>query len=266
MLTSKQLALVDQYPPSIYTGVEDLKKLVETHYNRLQNNDFTAEHISIKGVSSRVFDMIESRRREFCVGLRFTHFADISTLIIKLVTELHEKAHLTLAEEVVLRRSNMNVQRAECQSLGSSRYRGVNASSKEGDSTFRNRLIRPNDGDWPSLVIEAGYSESFPKLRMDMEWWIGNSAGDVKIVLLIKVSPTVRRATIEKWVPRQPPRNSDGELVSVTQIDAINNPIIVNGAPLILEFDRVCLRPPNPPEADWVFTQQDLINYAMDLW
>ncbi|RFU30518.1 hypothetical protein B7463_g5816, partial [Scytalidium lignicola] len=265
MPTSKQLAAIEQYSPSTFTGLEDLNRLVQIHYDRLQNKDFTAQYLSVKGVSPRVFDLIESRRHVFGVGVRFTYFTDISTLIIKVVTEIHERAHLNLAEEVVHLRRNMNLQRAECQPLGTSRYAGTNGSN-EGDSTFRNRLIRPNDGDWPSLVIEAGYSESLPKLRKDVEWWIGTSAGQVKIVILIKVSPTVKRLSIEKWVPRQPPRNSEGELVSTIKIDGSTNPATIDGAPLVLEFDRVCLRAPNPPEADFIFTQQDLINYARDLW
>ena len=38
----------------------------------------------------------------------------------------------------------------------------------------------------PTIVVEAGWSESFPRLRNDMRLWIRGGAGGVKMVLLFK--------------------------------------------------------------------------------
>ena len=46
--------------------------------------------------------------------------------------------------------------------------------SKEGDSCYCPLGTRPNADDWPTLVIEAGVSESLTKLREDAKWWLTN--------------------------------------------------------------------------------------------
>jgi hypothetical protein len=44
--------------------------------------------------------------------------------------------------------------------------------------------------DWPTLVIEAGYSQTLNRrLRDQVAWWFRASAHQVKIVLLIKMDP-----------------------------------------------------------------------------
>ena len=42
--------------------------------------------------------------------------------------------------------------------------------------------------EWPFLVIEAGLSDSMPRLQADAAWWLANSGGQVKLVLLIQYS------------------------------------------------------------------------------
>lgn len=51
------------------------------------------------------------------------------------------------------------------------------------------------------LVVEAGVSESMPRLRCDASWWISNSNGEVQMVLIIEVSRNPKKVEIEKYVP-----------------------------------------------------------------
>ncbi|KAH8808991.1 hypothetical protein F5884DRAFT_882921 [Xylogone sp. PMI_703] len=263
---SSKLALIDKYSPSTYTSSKQLRELMSKHYQRVQDGDYEAEYFSISGISARVFDMIEKQRRDLGAAVRFTYFGDIDTLIIKVVTKLHEKGHLNLGARVICQSGLMGLSISECQPLGATKYTGQNESSKEGDSSFINEVIRPNDGDWPSLVIESGYSESMPRLQNDMRWWIGESKGEVRIVLLVQLSPISRRIIIEKWTPRAHPRQDEGAKVATIQIDSATTPV-VTGALLVLEFDQVFLRSANPPvEHDIRLSQRDLSEYASNVW
>src|SRR5699024_10678319 len=68
------------------------------------------------------------------------------------------------------------------------RSRALDRSLKEGGSTYKNRRVRRNDEDWPSLVVEAGNTEkSLPRLKADMRWWAESSKGNVHIVILLLV-------------------------------------------------------------------------------
>src|SRR6266705_920142 len=58
---------------------------------------------------------------------------------------------------------------------------------------------RPNGADWPTLVFEAGVFESLQKLKNDARWWLSNSGGQVKIVLIFSVQRESRTIQIERW-------------------------------------------------------------------
>ena len=53
----------------------------------------------------------------------------------------------------------------------------------------------------------------------------------------------------------------------IIKIDQSTTPSVIDGAPLIIEFDKVFDRPANPPnEHDVVFSGQDLAEWASWLW
>lgn len=55
---------------------------------------------------------------------------------------------------------------------------------KEPDSSWRPvNLPQNRSSKWPTLAFEWGWSESLERLRMDAEWWLINSHGDVKAVV-----------------------------------------------------------------------------------
>src|SRR2546423_11909860 len=146
--------------------------------------------------------------------------------------------------------------------------------SKEGGSSFKPGSMRPLETDWPTIMIESGWSESLIKLREDARRWLENSRGAIKIVLLISIGRRARTMIIEKWEnrpvsPNRPFTRSNTTQIP-TQIQAItidSNSNTVYGAPLILEFRKIFLRQTVPPlEHDFTFTAQDLSAYATNFW
>ena len=158
--------------------------------------------------------------------------------------------------------------------------------SKEGDSAFKPLSIRPHKADWPTIVLESGWSESLTKLREDAHRWLEHSRGDVKIVLLFSIGRTARTIIIEKWENRPVPANRPAtrSITSAaapqtptqtpthtpTQIQAItinSDSNTVPGAPLTLEFQKIFLRQAIPTlEHDFTFTAQDLRAFATHCW
>jgi hypothetical protein len=94
-------------------------------------------------------------------------------------------AHGGLARRVDRALMGMGIPLDEFQDVSATRYRGRN-SSKEADSAFRPKSFQPNKTDWPTTVIETGFSESPSHLRFDARWWLTESRGDVKIAIIIK--------------------------------------------------------------------------------
>jgi hypothetical protein len=82
----------------------------------------------------------------------------------------------------------------EFKSVGSSTFQDKDAdgniiSEGEGDSSRKPKSMRTDKHQYPTLVIQAGWTQTLEKLRQKAEWWFAKSGGDVKIVLLVKSSP-----------------------------------------------------------------------------
>jgi hypothetical protein len=220
-------------------------------------------------------------------GIRITHYVDWDILIVKVPTVQHEVAHRKFSEKLVIRVSGMGLE-DEFASLGATTFR-TPRMTKEGDSSYRPLSMRPRGTDWPTIVFESGWSESLIKLQQDARFWLEDSGGDVKIVLLFSIGRGARAGTmiIEKWENRPVPANRPATRSvtraaatlpnppppppqTPTQIQAItidSNTNTINGAPLILEFQKVFLRQAVPPlEHDFTFTAQDLLTFATIFW
>ena len=151
----------------------------------------------------------------------------------------------------------------------------------EGDSTGGPRPERSSEGCWPTLVIEAGVSQSLGALRNDMRWWFSASDHQVQIILLAKFERPQSAIILEKW-EEEPSTTRPGAMttrnaaalqpvlrqtITITP-DTTTNPIsfnVTSGA-LVLGFERLFLRPPGPGEGDFVLSVQELEDYAQIVW
>jgi len=86
-----------------------------------------------------------------------------------------------------------------CIRMDETRYQGF-INGKEADLVWRPNETRPDDDDWPTLVVEVGVTQSENSLINAANWWLSNSGGEVKNVLLDKVYKA------ESSVPKRPVR------------------------------------------------------------
>ncbi len=150
----------------------------------------------------------------------------------------------------------------------------------EGDSTDGLRSGRTNLDSWPTLVVEAGDSESSLDLRNDLRWWFDISNYEVKIVL-VKFDHNRHEIVLERWEeegsnPRigiattrfrtslQPVLQ---QTITIT-CDITTNPTsynVVSGA-LVLKFSLLFLRDLGPGQRDVVIGIPELQDYADRVW
>jgi hypothetical protein len=264
-----------------FTGIPDLRKRVQSQAHELAAGRTTEQYLVFRGITKDNLAQIDYQRASIGKGTRITHYTDIDLLIVKVPSAEHEGAHLTLSDEVNEKLRGMGLPKRSLWPCGGTTYDGF-SSSKEGDSTYRPKC-RPGKSEWPTLVIEAGFSESLAKLRTDAGWWLTNSKGDVKITIVISISPAQKSLWIEMWylqprIPAAPVTRANGPVpTKIQELTIIQNPPIptppgnittyaVTGAPLILEFEKLLLRVPVPPEGDVIFTAADLQAWADEFW
>ncbi|KAJ5784124.1 uncharacterized protein N7518_009801 [Penicillium psychrosexuale] len=83
--------------------------------------------------------------------------------------------------------------------VGSKRIRAVSSSKEADGSWVPTQPIPGRSTTWPTVVVEVGVSESYRKLRADAEWWLTNSKGDVKLVIIVSINrktPKIKYETV----------------------------------------------------------------------
>jgi len=190
---------LEDLPVHRFTGIPHLKRLVDSQSDKLQKGDSHQQYLVVRGITEETLAKLD------CLGkhVRVGHNMDTGLLIMKLMPGVdHEETHLLFSHQFMDKLRPMGVSFADIIPVGAGRFYG-RRSSKEGDSAFKprsRRLIK----DWPTIVFESGLSESLAKLRSDAKWWLIESRGQVKIVVLFSVKPARREIRIEKWC-LQPP-------------------------------------------------------------
>ncbi|KAG0129272.1 hypothetical protein HOY82DRAFT_464759, partial [Tuber indicum] len=82
--------------------------------------------------------------------------------------------------------------------LGSGDFEGHGRRKRQGDEAIK-PATRSLGTNWPSLEIEVGHCESFQQLRCDAEWWLKYSAGQTKMVIIIKIKCNPNALRLELW-------------------------------------------------------------------
>ncbi|CAG9939192.1 unnamed protein product [Clonostachys rosea f. rosea IK726] len=236
----------------------------------------------VQDVTPQVYDILDKYRESQGRKFRFKRFyPQQSLLIITIPTEYHEYMHRRLDHLITRQIDDMGL---DWYQGGGATYkkRHGGISSGEGDST--GRPVGPENRDWPTLVIEAGYSQSLEALRREMQWWFSESNHQVKIVLLVKMYlPSRREIIIEKWRERLAGRHSGTMTLRAIGGDSglrpyldqtINiarapdaNPVLpesyrVTRGALRLEFADLFDRQPREGEGDVIIQVQDLRRIA----
>ncbi|KAJ5227773.1 hypothetical protein N7489_008481 [Penicillium chrysogenum] len=100
--------------------------------------------------------------------------------------------------------------------------------------------------DWPSVVLEVAFSESRDKLQSDITYWLRASGGDVKMVITLQINQYSLNITIEDWGTQGD--NSVNHLYQTVQISRKGSEITTTGSCLVIEFEKLFLRPPHRTE------------------
>ena len=290
---SKASEGLEDVPVWLFKTIKGMQEAIDSYEEKLEASE-ASPYMIFRPVTTNDLLKIERARENGKIdrGVRLTHYVDWDILILKVPTAKHEAAHGTFSDQLVIETALMGL-RWELFRLNATTYK-TPRMSKEGDSAFKPGSMRPLETDWPTIIIESGWSESLTKLREDARRWLENSRGEVKIVLLISIGRRARTMIIEKWehrpVPANPPVPSDRPAtrsmtraaatppnqppqaptqtptqIQVIAIDSDSN--TVNGAPLTLEFRKIFLRQAVPPlEHDFTFIGQDLSAFADIFW
>ena len=152
-------------------------------------------------------------------------FAAENLLIITLPNLPHESLHLCLSMALSWEVKSMGLGYSWANA-GATRYpqdaTAGSASYGEGDSSQQPWPLRAGIAAWPTIVFEAGFTESLASLRAKKDFWFAASGHDVQIVVLAKAflkDRVHKRILIEQWV--EPPRATPRPGATTTRSHAV---------------------------------------------
>ncbi|KAI1463056.1 uncharacterized protein F4812DRAFT_464055 [Daldinia caldariorum] len=274
-LPSSMTSDTDNLPTIQFTNIEALAKAV---YQIRGGFDCAV----IEGVSPT--DMENLVLRETNPFRIRQYYSDRAILIISIPTHLHEALHLGLYKAFI-KQLFLTRQDESWAEIGSATFEGhPGGNNKEGDSSGGPTPVRYFKGAWPTLVIEAGLSQTLPQLQLGMRWWFSTSDHQVKIVLLVKFDYTNQSILIERWEEEainpqsRPGATTTGQVtrsnalqpllrqrITITR-DATTDSYHVTSGALELSFRLLFLRDPGPQEGDFLISVEQLENYARNVW
>ncbi|KAK4038169.1 hypothetical protein C8A01DRAFT_48163 [Parachaetomium inaequale] len=267
----------DEVSTTRFTNVQDLFNVI---------NCTPGDFLVVTHVSPSCFAEIERERDKRRRKFRFRRYDSSSqTLLITIPGDLHEQLHGGIYDKFTnqLARTGREDRWKSIRTATRQAQQGHPGGSEgQGDSTGGPKPERDPPGAWPTLVIEAGASESLAELHNDMRWWFSTSDHQVKIVLLVKFQRTGGVITLEKWEEESPGPPRPGatttchaslqqpvlrQAINITR-DPTTNPVsynVTSGA-LVFGFRLLFLRDPGPGEGDFVMSVPELEDYAKYIW
>ncbi|KAG0128506.1 hypothetical protein HOY82DRAFT_522320 [Tuber indicum] len=231
-------------------------------------------YLILSPVTPRQLANIDQVRKTRYKNLRILYLNEPKTLIVKhMPGPVHEMVTSRFVY-TIWKKIDEGGQLAEIASMGSTTYQGK-LCCKEADGSFRPLRARPDQYDWPTVILECGVTESPRPLTADARWWFENSEDAVKIVLLFFVSVKYETIRIELWKcatvenPQQTRGNDHREVTGPILKRLINiTAESITGAPLKLRFKDIFLRKHKNErgEGNYIITEHDLRDYYNMIW
>ncbi|OAA67940.1 hypothetical protein SPI_00135 [Niveomyces insectorum RCEF 264] len=262
----------------------------------LSRGNSQCDSLVVGRVSEDDFRAIETARDRKRRHYRFFFLPDAACLIVTLPTGCHEQAHGYLFSLVSDAIKNMALGN-QWTAMGAERFKAPGGASGEGDSSGGPRF-RP-DGSiriWPTIVVEAGATQTLLSLRTKAQWWFTASNYHMKVVVQVKLFVARCRIHIEKWIAVVPGtqrpdaitlRSTRGAVRLFVQEQEVlihwdglaplsQTPpqhrapadFHVDGAPLLLRFEDLLERQPDPSrgEHDVIIGEADFQDLAKRVW
>ncbi|OBT71946.1 hypothetical protein VF21_09015 [Pseudogymnoascus sp. 05NY08] len=258
-------------PSHPFTSIRTTRKIINQHLDQLCFGTSHTQYLHFPSLPPTPFTTLSLGRYDGrhtlpkCV--RLTYDSSKEEMVVKLMgTPKLECSHRFLEWRIfsTIRGMGMDWEELVPNSATTCRSGGV---EREPDSSYTPRE-RGKDG-WPTVVVGAGFSESVEFLRWDAGWWVGGSEGEVRVAVIIILHLDERKIVLETWEPSRDETKrvtrSAARRVSRTQEVCISKDA-VEGAPLVLGFEKVFGRTKGVGEGDIVFSAQELGEWAKKVW
>ena len=267
-----QASLIPDENKFKYQSAPELLRIIN---NTVKSESAKEYFLYFHGVTHDHLPELESKsfRSNLECTVRFTTENSLQALICRILTGAgHRTLTLNLSTSIKLKVAAIPGHTHHSIDLfGAKRFFLGNLRSKEGyEALWPETLVASRI--WPPVVIEFGYSEALDFLHLDAEWWLINSTGGTRLVILIQQMTDPFAIRIECWAMAPPPSHTGTRHPSIgapscVQLFNINaNGEVASTSPgLCIPYGSL-FNEPNENAQDVVFTNDELSSFALRMF
>ncbi|KKZ63353.1 hypothetical protein EMCG_02354 [[Emmonsia] crescens] len=201
--------------------------------------------------------------------LAFSYDRINQVLVLRMPSRPHELAISAFGGFVTEKLARMGLNFFHLSNLMSTTVK-TSQREKDPDTSWQpTKLPQKISSQWPTFVLEVGFSESQAQLERDVRWWLEESNGDVGIAITIGIERKTDKLLVGRWEmeasSRPTKRNSyRGSVPQLTETVCIRPTSASNvweaDGTITLPSEKIFLRSPKPQESDLILTQKDDID------
>jgi len=266
-----QAALIPEQNRFLYQSTQELVLTIQTIIDSGSAEEY---FIYFHGISDSEFDTFEEELRKArlhsSVRLTFENALDAAILRIMPRSE-HHKVGVNLFTEITAKIASIPSHGSRSvQWFGATQLQIPRVRSKEGDQAL-GPATRAGWSAWPSVMIELGYSGGLDFLRLDAKWWLINSGGKTRFVILVQImrNPFSLRFECWKMIPpgRRQTRQTRAWIPEQVQDFNIDEEGVVTSASRKLSIPYDCIfDEPSDNASDVVLTNVELSSFALRMF
>ncbi len=257
-----------------FTNLVAFKRICLARSKRLVEGTQTPQYLAFTSVSQESLDEIDRTREErrgWLPRMTILYNGREEILIVKLMAGVMHEGVARLFDIMFIQKLVLLGVVESLAPTGSGRFGRRGGRSKEADVGYKPDS-RPMIDDWPSFVIEVGVSESLTMLRRDAAFWITNSDGRTRIVIVLSVNETDKRILVEQWEegPRIRPNRSTANHSRIPQLMqslTLNVDVQYDSPPLEIPAEKLFDGlPPSIRAGEFLFTPDNLNAFKKTIW
>lgn len=251
-----------------YTGLEDLEIAMDREHDRSEASITSSPFIVFHGISSSDLEQF---------GDKPPGLADYDSSLKILILKMHlmplEAAASALGILIALKAADMGIRR-RIRFLGSSTVEISPGRTKDPHCSYYPKQ-RPKDPkrEWPSVVLETGYSESREKLKSDAVCWLNQMNEYVKLAITIEIKRATGNIIITTWERAAEPtvNHPNSEPRRLQQVKIFRGKggqqySCTGDQSIVIPFKKLLLEEPSESEGDIVMMRDDLEEIAENIW
>ncbi|KAM5436140.1 hypothetical protein McanMca71_000110 [Microsporum canis] len=249
-----------------YSNMEELHSVIEAQAGECYRDNTCSPFLIVLGIPDTVLEEFDSIYQD--KGPRVSANIHEKTLIIEtMVGHSHERLTQRIGRHVTEMLLQMGI-RKELGELGAGRdeTQGL-VYVKEPDLSW------VLDGEqWPTLVLEVGWSEKAEKLASDAHGWLETEGSATEVVITAKLDQDCAHIDFAVWeLASEPARTTRSYRKSAQQTQRVEvsrkGGDITASSSLVVSFKKIFRREPAADqEGDLIFTKERLIDIAEWAW